>query len=361
MLAAFVLSRSLFVFGVINNAQRTAIGASVWPISTLWQSAMFLFTTPVHRACSHALRIFALVLVQYIGYVLLYGLLERFFTTRGTLMRILIRCILPSLLKRFWVHLNWSLSAGLHVNNESNRCLIFIPPLSFVAATSTCMQMGSENLTEALGMQFVALCFDVHDSLTLLSGVTPVEASVKPWLWCFRKSRRSLSSVFPSIADVPCQLTVEERAAEERKQEEKRTVLATAAVYNCSSEAMCIGLIAAVFLLLPVSTLEVNPASRKMDTLWLICAISLTGEFLGDALVGAISRALAAHWPQHFVSAVQVKGKLNITIPRIIAVACGVSSSLDTASLFMSNLCLSTTGHGGEGLPMLGLCNSTNF
>mmetsp|Transcript_43199 Transcript_43199/g.124735 ORF Transcript_43199/g.124735 Transcript_43199/m.124735 type:complete len:125 (+) Transcript_43199:1252-1626(+) len=124
---------------------------------------------------------------------------------------------------------------------------------------------------------------------------------------------------------------------------------------------MCIGLIAAVFLLLPVNTLEVNPASRNTDTLWLICALSLIGEFLGDALVGAISRALAARWPQHFVSAVQVKGKLNITIPRIIAVACGVSSSLDIASLFVSNLCLSMAGHGGEGLPMLGLCNTTNF
>eukprot|EP00931_Biecheleriopsis_adriatica_P089252 TRINITY_DN63405_c0_g1_i1.p1 TRINITY_DN63405_c0_g1~~TRINITY_DN63405_c0_g1_i1.p1 ORF type:complete len:549 (+),score=95.60 TRINITY_DN63405_c0_g1_i1:209-1648(+) len=279
-----------------------------------------------------------------------------FFSLQSSTLRVIVRVVLPMLVRRVWLHCSFHLSLRFEVTDTNARFMMMLIPIASTAAVGTCLQMGS-NIEEAALMSLCNLGLEVSDAMILLSGSTQLETTYKSMRWAVRQARTQFSDITGPQDDAE---EVKKEAAKDPLQEElerelRKALLASAAVHACVAEGASLAFFSMQQLILPISLEEGGVPVPREETIE-VFIVSLLTEFFGDAVVAAVSFGASRRWPQYFTAASEgrrvmkfcsLHGALTVIIIAVV--------STDYVGLYLSSLCVSHKTNAGK---TLGFCKS---
>ena len=144
------------------------------------------------------------------------------------------------------------------------------------------MQLGSGPVTATI-MSMISLAMEVMDALILLSGVTPIESSIRSASWAGNAIHSQFTSiVVPNVDRSSQDDTAEDEAAAAaaHDRERRRRLLGAVAVQVCLVGTVSLVGVAVQLLALPLNPNEVNGQPvPKLHTLEVLL-ISLAFEIL---------------------------------------------------------------------------------
>eukprot|EP00927_Polykrikos_kofoidii_P006265 TRINITY_DN12548_c0_g1_i3.p1 TRINITY_DN12548_c0_g1~~TRINITY_DN12548_c0_g1_i3.p1 ORF type:complete len:567 (+),score=69.64 TRINITY_DN12548_c0_g1_i3:103-1701(+) len=278
-------------------------------------------------------------LLEWTCIILVQGSLSAFFMIESEWGRIVIRLI-PTAVRRFWLHGNCLLSLRFDVSQEENRFLFMVMPIGSTAIVGACMQMVSSQRQAAL-MGLLGMVLEVIDALVLLGGKTQVELSRQWFVLVSKHARQQLQSVLPGLSSTAEEVAAAQKQAAAREAcAQRRPQLVAAAVHVCVAEATSVALVGVQLLLLPISIDGVGEAAPA-GIVARVLLIALALELATDGITACISCALSQRWPESFVDATAGRAGLRVcSFSGLIAYGVILITSADVIGLFLSSLCV---------------------
>lgn len=297
-----------------------------------------------------------LTIVEWVGAIGCQIALLAFYRLDNVWGRTVVRLVLPTALRRVWLHVNFRICLKFDVQDEGGRYLLLVAPVAATAIAGTCMQLSSGPL-EAMMASSVALVSEVMDALTLLSGTTPLEQTAQSIKWAISTVTRSRTLNLSDLNSIGVDAPSVDPEAEARLQARtrRRQVLAATAVQVCLAETVCLVVVATLLILLPMNPNEIDGSPLDNSQTVNVLLISLAFELAGDGVTAACSSILSFRWPDKFVDVTRERGETGLpSIPGCVSAAILVFQVAETVALWMGSMCLSVVP--ADPLPTIGLC-----
>eukprot|EP00931_Biecheleriopsis_adriatica_P091430 TRINITY_DN65317_c0_g1_i1.p1 TRINITY_DN65317_c0_g1~~TRINITY_DN65317_c0_g1_i1.p1 ORF type:complete len:576 (-),score=107.20 TRINITY_DN65317_c0_g1_i1:8-1735(-) len=282
-----------------------------------------------------------------------------FFQIQSSVARIAVRTFVPMLVRRVWIHFSFHLSMRFEVAREQHRFMLMLFPVAVSSACGTCLQLGS-SLEEAATMSACTLFLEVSDAITLLSGSTQLEQSLKALKWCHKKSQVLFTSIesardLGNAGDEVAESSASMKQKQMIDQEQRKPLLAATAAHVCIAEGACLVLFMLQQVFLPIS-LGASGVPVPLATTLQVFALSISMEFLGDLLIAFGSFGLSNKWPSTFLDASTGRQQLNLrTRSGAMTLVVITFVCMDQISLYLSSLCIAS--NASNEFPMvLGYC-----